>query len=81
MILYQILCLSGIFCFQKHKEACKPSEINPAKYNPRKDLRPGDPTFTKIFSIIEGLSRYFLVHGHRTFSKWLYCHRLGKNIR
>jgi ParB-like chromosome segregation protein Spo0J len=24
------------------------SEINPAKYNPRKDLKPGDPAYEKL---------------------------------
>jgi hypothetical protein len=24
------------------------SEINPAKYNPRKDLKPGDPEYEKL---------------------------------
>ena len=24
------------------------SEINPAKYNPRKDLKPGDPVYEKL---------------------------------
>ena len=26
----------------------KLSELNPAKYNPRKELKPGDPEFEKL---------------------------------
>ncbi|KAF1086334.1 hypothetical protein SPSYN_00052 [Sporotomaculum syntrophicum] len=29
------------------------SEINPAKYNPRKDLKPGDPEYEKLKKSIQ----------------------------
>lgn len=29
-------------------ETMKLSELNPAKYNPRKELKPGDPEFEKL---------------------------------
>ena len=39
----------------------KLSELNPAKYNPRKELKPGDPEFEKLKSSIENFGYVELI--------------------
>ena len=39
----------------------KLSELSPAKYNPRKELKPGDPEFEKLKSSIENFGYVELI--------------------